>query len=45
VARGITCHNSTDARRIAGKQSEQIEKLLGYDYAPMLIYADDLVVL
>ena len=45
VARGITRYNSADARRIAGKKSDQIEKILGYDYAPMLIHADDLVVL
>lgn len=45
VARGITRYNSNETRRIAGQQSEQIEKLLGYDYAPMLIHADDLVVL
>lgn len=44
VARGITRYNSADARRIAGEKSDQIEKILGYDYAPMLIHADDLVV-
>jgi glutamate 5-kinase len=45
VARGITRYNAADARRIAGKQSERIAEVLGYDYAPMLIHADDLVVL
>lgn len=45
VARGITRYNASDARRIQGKKSEQIEMLLGYDYAPMLIHADDLVML
>ena len=30
---------------VAGKQSEHIAKILGYDYAPMLIHADDLVIL
>ena len=38
VARGITRYNARDAARIAGKQSDQIEKILGYDYAPMLIH-------
>ena len=45
VARGITRYSASDALRIKGKQSEQIEKLLGYDYAPMLIHADDMVIL
>ncbi len=45
IARGITRYNSTDARRIAGKQSDQIEQELGYAFAPMLIHADDLIVL
>jgi glutamate 5-kinase len=45
VARGITRYNARDAIRIAGKQSDQIEKILGYDYAPMLIHADDMVIL
>jgi glutamate 5-kinase len=45
VARGITRYSAADAQRIAGKQSEHIAKILGYDYAPMLIHADDLVML
>jgi len=45
VARGITRYSATDAARIAGKRSDQIEKILGYNYAPLLIHADDLVVL
>jgi glutamate 5-kinase len=45
VARGIARYSSVDARKIAGRQSDQIERLLGYDFAPMLIHADDLVVL
>jgi glutamate 5-kinase len=45
VARGITRYTARDAARIAGKKSDDIERLLGYDYAPMLIHADDLVML
>jgi len=45
VARGITRYTARDALRIAGKKSDDIERLLGYDYAPMLIHADDLVIL
>jgi glutamate 5-kinase len=45
VARGITRYGARDAARIAGKRSDQIEKILGYNYAPLLIHADDLVLL
>ena len=45
IARGIARYNSTDARKIAGKRSDEIEHLLGYNYAPMLIHADDMIVL
>lgn len=45
VARGITRYSARDAARIAGKRSDQIERILGYNYAPMLIHADDLIVL
>jgi glutamate 5-kinase len=45
VARGITRYSARDAARIAGRRSDQIEKVLGYSYAPLLIHADDLVVL
>jgi glutamate 5-kinase len=45
VARGITRYNALDARRIAGRKSEEIESVLGYSYALMLIHADDLAVL
>jgi glutamate 5-kinase len=43
VARGIARYSAADAAKIAGKQSDQIESLLGYDFAPMLIHADDIV--
>lgn len=45
VARGITRYSAQDAVRILGKRSDQIAKTLGHSYAPMLIHADDLVVL
>jgi glutamate 5-kinase len=45
VARGIARYSANDAARIAGKRSDQIERILGYNYAPLLIHADDLVVL
>jgi glutamate 5-kinase len=45
IARGISRYNSGDAKRIAGKRSDEIGQILGFDYAPMLIHADDMVVL
>ncbi|HQV71155.1 MAG TPA: glutamate 5-kinase [Thermoflexales bacterium] len=45
VARGIARYNSNDMRRILGKQSSEIEEILGYQHAPMLVHADDLVVM
>lgn len=45
IARGIARYNASDTRRIAGCRSDRIEALLGYEYAPMLIHADDLVTL
>jgi glutamate 5-kinase len=45
LARGITRYGAVDARKIAGRQSDQIESILGYDFAPMLIHADDMVVM
>jgi glutamate 5-kinase len=45
IARGISRYNSGDAKRIAGKRSDEIVQILGFDYAPMLIHADDMVVL
>ncbi|MCS6774681.1 MAG: glutamate 5-kinase [Anaerolineae bacterium] len=45
IARGIARYSANDARRIIGKRSDQIERTLGYTYAPMLIHADDLALL
>ncbi len=45
VARGIARYNAADTRRIAGKRSDQIQGVLGYAFAPMLIHVDDMVVL
>jgi glutamate 5-kinase len=45
IARGIARYNSIDARRIAGKQSDAIEAVLGYTFAPMIVHVDDLIVI
>ena len=44
IAHGITRYNSPDAKLLVGRQSSEIEAVLGYESAPMLIHADDMVV-
>lgn len=43
IARGLTNYASSEARRIAGCPSAEIEKRLGYLDAPELIHRDNLV--
>jgi glutamate 5-kinase len=45
IARGLTNYGATDARRIAGRPSGEIEALLGYVDEPELIHRDNLVLL
>ena len=45
LARGIVNYASTEARRIAGRSSADIEVLLGFIDEPELIHRDNLVVL
>ena len=45
VARGLVNYAADEARRIMGKNSEQIEPLLGYVDEPELIHRDNLVLL
>ncbi len=45
IARGLAAYSSTDATRIAGRRSGEIESLLGYRGREELIHRDDLVVL
>jgi glutamate 5-kinase len=42
-ARGLSAYNSTDAKRIAGLKSADIQKLLGNDDRDVIIHRDDLV--
>jgi glutamate 5-kinase len=44
-ARGLVAYNSTDARRIAGLKSADIQKLLGNDDRDVIIHRDDLVMM
>ena len=43
IARGIVAYGSDDARRIAGRRSDEIEALIGYRGREELIHRDDLV--
>ncbi len=45
VARGICAYSDADAARIAGRQSADIEKVLGYRGRDEIIHRDDLVLL
>lgn len=45
LAKGIALYGSADLERIGGRQSHEIEDLLGYVHAPHVIHRDDLVLL
>ncbi len=42
VARGLARYDASDAKRIMGRKSSEIESVLGYDDGAALIHADDL---
>ena len=44
-ARGLTNYNSTEASRLAGQQTQDIEKILGYHDYDEIIHRDNLVLL
>ena len=45
VAKGIVNYSSHDISKIKGRQSEQIEELLGYKYTDEVIHRDNLAIL
>lgn len=45
VARGIVAYSDTDAARIMGRKSSEIEALLGFSGRAEMIHRDDLVIL
>ena len=45
IARGLSAYSSTDAKRIIGQKSRDIEAILGYRGREELIHRDDLVLL
>ncbi len=45
IARGLVAYNASDAERIAGKRSAEIEAILGYRGRDEIIHRDDLALL
>jgi glutamate 5-kinase len=43
VARGLSAYSSTDAERIRGRRSQDLEPLLGYRGRDEMIHRDDMV--
>ena len=43
IARGITAYSASDAERIAGRQSAEIERVLGFRGREEVVHRDDLV--
>ena len=43
-ARGISSYSAEEVRKIAGKKTGEIEKILGYKYSDEVIHRDDLAV-
>lgn len=42
IARGVTQYSAADIRRIARRQSHEIESILGYNYGDTIVHRDDL---
>lgn len=45
IAKGIVNYSSSDMRKIMGKRTSEIEKILGYKYSDEAIHRDNLVIL
>ncbi|UJF18828.1 glutamate 5-kinase [Vibrio sp. SS-MA-C1-2] len=45
LARGICRYSSDDLKKIAGKHSQEFTVILGYEYGPVAIHRDDMVVI
>ncbi len=45
VARGLCQYGATEARRLAGRHSRDIEQVLGYSYGAEVVHRDDLAAL
>lgn len=44
IAHGVSRYNSDALRRIAGHHSQRIGAILGYEYGPVAVHRDDMIV-
>jgi len=44
IAHGVSRYNSDALRMIAGHHSQQISAILGYEYGPVVIHRDDMII-
>lgn len=44
IAHGVSRYNSDAMRMIAGHHSQQISNILGYEYGPVAVHRDDMIV-
>jgi glutamate 5-kinase len=45
LARGIVRYDSADLARIAGCRSDQIAERLGYEYGPVAVHRNDMILI
>ena len=45
IAKGISLYNHNDLKRIMGKQSDEIDSILGHDQGDVVVHRDDMVIL
>ncbi len=44
IAHGVSRYNSDALRPIAGQHSQQIDAILGYEYGPVAVHRDDMII-
>lgn len=44
IARGVTRYNSDALRQIAGHHSQKISQLIGYEYGPVAVHRNDMII-
>lgn len=44
IAHGVSRYNSDALRLIAGQHSQQIDAILGYEYGPVAVHRDDMII-
>ena len=44
IARGVSRYNSDALRQIAGHHSQEISQIIGYEYGPVAVHRDDMLI-